>query len=117
VAPPSGKAELAAGLTLVGLGVAAFGAGLWFGLSADSASARISDVAGGGGEWSPELGGVWQDGQRDAAAATGLYVAGAASAITGAVLVGIGGARRAARARWSIAPSSGGAWVSWSYVF
>jgi len=46
-----------------------------------------------------------------------LYVVGGVAAITGTILTAVGGARRAARGRWSVAPAPGGAHVAWSCAF
>ena len=103
---PSGKQERVAGLVVGLAGVALVGGGVGLGVAALDAQNRLSALAAQMGAWSPAESSRYQTGQREAAAATGLYVAGGVAVATGVVLYAVGWKRD--RARFAVAPAPGG---------
>ncbi len=116
VAPrPGGKQERIAGIAVGAVGVALLGGGIGFGVAALDAENRLSRLASSMGSWTPAQAQLYHDGQRDAAAATALYVVGGAAIATGVVLYVVGW--RKDRPRFAVAPTNGGAQAVWSCAF
>jgi tetratricopeptide (TPR) repeat protein len=114
--PPGGKSERIAGLVVGAIGVGALGAGLGLGLAARSAQNRLTDVANQMGNWSADDAKLYQTGQREALAATSMYVIGGAAVATGVILYVVG--VRKDRARFAVLPAAGGgAQAVWSWSF
>ena len=114
--PPSGKKVRVAGLVVGAAGVALVGGGIGLGVAALDAEHQLSSLATQMGSWSPAEASRYQTGQREAAAATGLYVAGGVAVATGVVLYAVGW--RMDRARFAVAPvPGGGAQAVWSCAF
>ena len=111
----SGKKERVAGIVVGALGLGALGAGVGFGVAALDAQNKLSRVASGMGSWTTQQQALYAGGQRDATAATALYVAGGVAAATGVVLYLVGW--RKDRARFAVAPAPGGAQAVWSCAF
>ncbi len=114
--PPSRRVELGLGIAFSGAALALGGGGVGLGIEADNDARHVSASAAKGVAWNPALRSEWNEGQRDAQAATALYVVGGACAITGVVLSALG-----ARHHWAghlaAAPTAGGAQVAWSGSF
>jgi tetratricopeptide (TPR) repeat protein len=116
VLPPSGKKEKIAGLVVGALGLAALGAGIGVGVAALDAQNQLSKLAMDMGTWTPAQQDKYATGEREAAAATALYVVGGAAVVTGVVLYIVGW--RKDRARFAVAPTAGGgAQAVWSCAF
>jgi tetratricopeptide (TPR) repeat protein len=117
VAPlPSGRPVKIGGLVVGAVGVALVGAGIGLGVASLDAQNKLSSLAAQNGSWSPAQASLYQTGQRDAAAATALYVAGGVAVATGVVLYAVGWKRD--RARFAVAPvTGGGAQAVWSCAF
>ena len=114
--PPGGKKERIAGIVVGAAGVGLLAAGIGLGVASVDAENKLSALATQMGSWSPAQASLYQTGQREAAAATGLYVAGGVAVATGAVLYAIGW--RKDRARFAVAPApGGGAQAVWSCAF
>ena len=114
--PPGGKKERIAGIVVGVAGVGMLAAGIGLGAAALDAQSKLSRLAAQMGSWSPAQASLYQTGQRDAAAATGLYVAGGVAVATGVVLYAVGWKKD--RARFAVAPAAGGgAHVVWSCAF
>lgn len=116
--PPGGRAERIAGIVVGVAGVGLLGAGIGLGLASLDAQNKLSSLATQMGTWSAEQASLYQTGQRDAAAATGLYVAGGVAVATGVILYVVGWKKDRARARFAIVPApGGGAHAVWSCAF
>ncbi|MBT8494895.1 MAG: hypothetical protein KJO07_17695 [Deltaproteobacteria bacterium] len=76
----------AAGLTVGSAGLALLGTGLYFGLSARSASSQIESLSEDRGQWSPAQLEIYERGERDERLAWILAGTGAAATATGVVL-------------------------------
>ncbi|HEX8954546.1 MAG TPA: hypothetical protein VF945_21975 [Polyangia bacterium] len=114
--PPSGKKERIAGLVIGAAGVGVLAAGIGLGVASLDAQNKLSALATQMGSWSPQQTSLYQTGQRDAAAATGLYVAGGVAVATGVILYAVGWKKD--RARFAVAPlPGGGAHAVWSCAF
>ena len=95
-----------AGIGVGVAGVGLLGAGIGLGVASLDAQNKLSNLAVQDGTWSPAQASLYQNGQRDAAAATALYVVGGVAVATGVVLFAIGWRRD--RARFAVAPAAGG---------
>jgi tetratricopeptide (TPR) repeat protein len=114
--PPSGRPEKIAGLVVGVAGVGLLGAGIGLGVAALDAQKKLSSLATQNGSWTPAQASLYQTGQREATAATALYVAGGVAVATGVILYAVGYKRD--RARFAVAPlPKGGAEVVWSCAF
>ena len=114
--PPGGKKERIAGIVVGVAGVGLLAAGIGLGVASLDAQNKLSNLAAQMGSWSPEQSSLYQTGQRDAAVATGLYVAGGVAVATGTILYLVGW--RKDRARFAVAPlPGGGAHAVWSCAF
>ena len=112
--PPRRRAELIAGLTLLGVGAAGLATGGYFAARQSADADRIAGLRADHGAWDPAL---YDDGVASAAAANALFVTGAAVAVTGGVLTLLG-ARKSLKARSvSVAPTAHGAAAMWSCEF
>lgn len=114
-APPSGKGLRVGGIIVGVLGLGALGAGVGLGVAALDAQNKLSKLASNMGSWSASEQQLYNTGRTDAAAATGLYVAGGVAVATGVVLYVVGWRRD--RARFAVAPTPGGAQAVWSCAF
>jgi tetratricopeptide (TPR) repeat protein len=115
VLPPGGRKERVAGLVVGGLGVAALGAGVGLGVAALDAQNRLSKLSTDMGSWTPAQSDLYRNGQREAAAATAMYVAGGAAVAAGVVTWIVGW--RKDRARFAVVPAPGGGQAVWSCAF
>jgi tetratricopeptide (TPR) repeat protein len=117
VAPklPGGKKERIAGIVVGVAGLGLVGAGVGLGVASLDAQNKLSSLAAQMGSWTPAQSRLYDDGRRDAIAATALYVAGGAAVVTGVVLYAVGW--RKDRARFAVVPASGGAQAVWSCAF
>lgn len=114
--PPSGRAEKIAGVVVGVAGIALVGAGIGLGLASVDAENKLSSLATQMGSWTPAQASLYQTGQREAAAATALYVVGGVAVATGVILYALGWKRD--RARFAVAPAAGGgAQAVWSCAF
>ena len=114
--PPGGKRERIAGIVVGVAGLGLLGAGIGLGVASLDAQNKLSSLAKQMGSWSPQQTTLYQTGQRDAAAATGLYVAGGVAVATGVILYAVGWKKD--RARFAVAPvPGGGAHAVWSCAF
>jgi tetratricopeptide (TPR) repeat protein len=114
--PPGGKKERIAGIVVGVAGVGLLAAGIGLGVASLDAQNKLSSLATQMGSWSPAQTSLYQTGQRDAAAATGLYVAGGVAVATGVILYAVGWKKD--RARFAVAPvPGGGAHAVWSCAF
>jgi tetratricopeptide (TPR) repeat protein len=104
--PPSGKKERIAGLVVGVAGIGMLGAGIGLGVTALNAQNKLSSLATSMGSWSPAQTSLYQTGQREAVAATALYVAGGVAVGTGVILYAVGWKKD--RARFAVAPAAGG---------
>jgi tetratricopeptide (TPR) repeat protein len=112
-----GRAELIAGLVLVGVGAAGVGTGGYFAWRRASDAARIEALRGDHGTWDARAQATWDDGVASSAAANALFVGGAALAVGGTILAVVGARSRATAHAWSLAPIRGGAAASWECAF
>jgi tetratricopeptide (TPR) repeat protein len=113
---PSGRGEKIAGIVVGVAGVGLLAAGIGLGVAALDAQNKLSSLATQMGSWTPQQATLYDNGRRDAAAATGLYVAGGVAVATGVVLYAVGWKKD--RARFAVAPSvGGGAQAVWSCAF
>lgn len=113
---PSGRREKIAGIAVGAAGVALLGAGIGLGVASLDAQNKLSSLAAQNGSWSPAQASLYDTGQRDAGAATALYVVGGVAVATGVVLYAIGWKRD--RARFAVAPvTGGGAQAVWSCAY
>ncbi|MCA1662939.1 MAG: hypothetical protein LC659_01435 [Myxococcales bacterium] len=103
---PSGRGEKIAGIVVGVAGVGLVAAGVGLGVAALDAQNKLSSLATQMGSWTPGQASLYQTGQRDAAAATALYVVGGAAVATGVILYAVGWRRD--RARFAVAPTTGG---------
>lgn len=103
---PSGRGEKIAGIVVGVAGVGALAAGIGLGVASLDAQNKLSSLATQMGSWTPAQASLYQTGQRDATAATALYVVGGAAVATGVILYAVGWKRD--RARFAIAPTTGG---------
>lgn len=114
--PPGGKKERIAGIVVGVAGVGLLAAGIGLGVASLDAQNKLSSLATQMGSWSAAQTSLYQTGQRDAAAATGLYVAGGVAVATGVILYAVGWKKD--RARFAVAPvPGGGAHAVWSCAF
>lgn len=114
--PAGGRSERIAGLVVGSIGIAALGAGIGVGVASLDAQNRLSKLATDMGSWTPAESSLYQTGQREAAAATAMYVVGGAAVATGVILYVVG--VRKDRARFAVAPSAGGGvQAMWSCAF
>jgi tetratricopeptide (TPR) repeat protein len=103
---PSGRGEKIAGIVVGVVGLGALGAGIGLGVTSLDAQKKLSSLATQMGSWTPAQASLYQTGQRDATAATALYVVGGAAVATGVILYAVGWKRD--RARFAVAPTTGG---------
>ena len=114
--PPGGKKERIAGIVVGVAGVGLLAAGVGLGVAALDAQNKLSSLATQNGSWTPQQSSLYGSGQRDAAAATGLYVAGGVAVATGVILYAVGVKKD--RARFAVVPTrGGGAQAVWSCAF
>ncbi len=114
--PPSGKGERVAGVVVGVAGVGLLAAGIGLGVASLDAQNKLSSLATQMGSWSPAQASLDQTAQRDAAAASALYVVGGVAVATGVVLYAVGW--KMDRARFAVAPvPGGGAHAVWSCAF
>jgi len=114
--PASGKKERIAGIVVGAAGVGLLAAGIGLGVASLDAQNKLSSLATQMGSWSAQQQTLYQTGQRDAAAATGLYVAGGVAVATGVILYVVGWKKD--RPRFAVAPAAGGgAHAVWSCAF
>jgi tetratricopeptide (TPR) repeat protein len=107
----SGRTLKIAGLSTAAAGVAALGAGIYFGLKARSSSNDLTTLEAQHGAWSSHYLQVLDDGQTAATRANILYAVGGAVVATGGVLYYLGW-RRDAERNASVALAPGGAMVA-----
>jgi hypothetical protein len=105
-----GRGKRIAGLTTGGAGIALIGAGLLFQMRASNAQ---GDIEAASGEWTPALAALEERGRRDRALAIVGFGAGVAAVAAGTALYLLGRGDRAVE----IAPTAGGAAVSWHTRF
>ena len=103
---PTGRGEKIAGIVVGVAGVGALAAGIGLGVASLDAQNKLSSLATQMGSWTPAQASLYQTGQRDATAATALYVVGGAAVATGVILYAVGWKRD--RARFAVAPTTGG---------
>lgn len=102
----SGRSEKIAGIVVGVVGVGALAAGIGLGVASLDAQNKLSSLATSMGSWTPEQASLYQTGQRDAAAATAVYVVGGVAVATGVILVAVG--VKKSHARFAVAPTTGG---------
>lgn len=113
---PSGRPLRIGGIVVGVAGLGALAAGVGLGVASLDAQNKLSSLATSMGSWTPAQASLYQSGQRDAAAATALYVVGGAAVATGVILYAVGWRRN--RARFAVAPTpGGGAQAVWSCAF
>jgi tetratricopeptide (TPR) repeat protein len=108
VARRSGRVLKWSGLVTAATGVAAVGAGVYFGLQARSASDDLAALAAQHGAWSDHYQKILSDGQSEALRANVLFAAGGALVVAGGVLYYLGWRRDAEPAAVAVTWSSGG---------
>ncbi len=113
--PPSGKPARIAGIVVGVAGVGLIAGGVGLGVASLDAQNKLSSLATMMGSWTPAQQSLYQSGQREAAAATALYVVGGVAVATGVVLYAVGWKQD--RARFAVAPAAGGAEAVWSCAF
>jgi tetratricopeptide (TPR) repeat protein len=114
--PRGGRRERVAGIVVGAAGVGLLAAGVGLGVASLDAQNKLSTLAAQNGSWTPAERSLYDSGQRDAAAATALYVVGGVAVATGVILYAVGWKRD--RARFAVAPTvSGGAQAVWSCAF
>jgi tetratricopeptide (TPR) repeat protein len=111
--PPRSPVMRIAGIALGGVGLAAIGTGIYFGVQSHSAANQIAQLSTSMGTWSPFYQSLYSQGQGEATAATILYIAGGAALATGAFLTVLGWPKKSAESATpvptaSFAPSPGG---------
>ena len=79
-----------AGIATGASGLALVGAGLYYGLRADSYSDQVTQLSKNKGEWGDSAQAAYQDGQSAANRSTLLFVVGGAAIVGGGVLYGLG---------------------------
>ena len=84
----------------------ALAAGIGLGVASLDAQNKLSSLATNMGSWTPAQASLYQSGQRDATAATALYVVGGVATATGVILYAVGWKK--SRARFAVAPATGG---------
>jgi tetratricopeptide (TPR) repeat protein len=113
---PNGRALKLSGIVIGALGLAALGAGIGLGVTANNEQNKLSNLAKSMGTWSPSQTNDYNRGRTEAAAATGLYIAGGVAAGTGVLLYVLGWQRDRA-ARFAFVPAPGGAMASGTWSF
>src|SRR5207247_7810242 len=81
-----GRALKIAGVATGATGLALVGAGVYFGVRADSDSATVAQLSKSKGQWGPDAQAAYQNGQTAATRSTVLFVAGGAALAGGGVL-------------------------------
>ncbi len=114
IARSESRRLLIAGGATAGAGAVLLATGIYFGVSARSSSAQISDLTAAGGPWTESWQKVYDDGQRDAKIATALFAVGGLALGAGAIVAVIGAVKRRphrapAVAVWPSSAGSGGA--------
>ena len=79
-----------AGIATGASGLALVGAGVYYGLRADSYSDQVTQLSKNKGEYGPSAQAAYQDGQNAAGRSTTLFVIGGAALVGGGVLYGLG---------------------------
>ncbi len=114
---PSGRALMWAGIGTAAGGLALLATGVGLGVGATSAQSELSSLSKKNGAWSPHYQSVYDQGQREAVAASVLYGLGGAAVAAGAVMAIVGYKRDVALRRFGIAPVRGGVAMSASWRF
>jgi hypothetical protein len=113
VAPPRGGAMRMAGLVVAGVGVAALGGGVYFGLRARDAT-RDAEALGPGDTWMP---GIENRGHSAETATKILLIGGGVTVAAGTLLYILGGRRAAESTTVGVVPSGDGASLVWTGGF
>jgi tetratricopeptide (TPR) repeat protein len=113
--PNRGRALKVTGLVVGAVGVAALAVGAGLGVAVLDVQSQLNSLRANMGMWSQAQSDTYDRGQREATAATAMYVAGGVAVGTGIILYVIG--RRQQRARYAVAPTPGGALAVGSWNF
>jgi hypothetical protein len=110
-----GRVELGVGIGLLGVAVGALAGGVAVGVAARNHSDSVAASARSGVPWTADLRSEWDQGQRESAAATALYVIGGVAGAVGVTLTALGA--RKLHGRLAAGPAAGGAQVAWTSSF
>ncbi len=112
-----GKKLKRAGIAVLGGGAVLFGLGIYFGVQAVNATDELDARAARGASWTASEQSIYDRGERDETIGASLVVVGAASLVTGAVILWIGSEQDQEAREFALVPVPGGAQMVMAWDF